>query len=73
MKDNAAYLTGKCLVAMPNMKDERFENSLIFICSHTENGAMGFVVNKRMPEFSFADRRSDGKSPRFCVTFYRLC
>ena len=58
MKDNAAYLTGKCLVAMPNMKDERFENSLIFICSHTKNGAMGFVVNKIMPEFSFADLAS---------------
>ncbi len=55
MKDNETYLTGKCLVAMPDMKDERFENSLIFICSHNENGAMGFVVNKVLQEFSFAD------------------
>ena len=49
------YLTGKCLAAMPNMDDERFANSLIYICSHTKDGAMGFVVNKKIKEFSFAD------------------
>jgi len=49
------FLTGKCLAAMPNMADERFANTLIYICSHTENGAMGFVVNKKITEFSFAD------------------
>lgn len=49
------FLTGKCLVAMPNMGDERFDNSLIYICSHSENGAMGFVVNKKIKEFSFTD------------------
>ena len=49
------YLTGKCLIATPSMQDERFANSLIYICSHTENGAMGFVVNKKIKEFTFAD------------------
>ena len=49
------FLTGKCLIAMPNMQDERFANTLIYICSHNENGAMGFVVNKKIKEFSFAD------------------
>jgi len=49
------FLTGKCLVAMPNMQDERFANTLIYICSHSENGAMGFVVNKKIKEFSFTD------------------
>jgi len=52
-KDN--YLTGKCLVAMPHMKDERFANTLIYICTHSEKGAMGFVVNKKIKEFTFAD------------------
>lgn len=49
------YLTGKCLVSMPNMDDERFAGTLIYICSHSKEGAMGFVVNKKIKEFSFAD------------------
>lgn len=55
IKSNDNYLTGKCLVAMPNMEDERFANALIYICSHTKEGAMGFIVNKKIKEFSFAD------------------
>ncbi len=55
IKTNDSYLTGKCLIAMPNMDDERFAGSLIYICSHTKEGAMGFVVNKKIKEFSFAD------------------
>ncbi len=55
MKNENNYLTGKCLIAMPHMDDERFDGSLIYICSHTKDGAMGFVVNKKIKEFSFAD------------------
>ena len=55
MNSKTDFLTGKCLVAMPNMLDERFSGSLIYICSHTKDGAMGFVVNKKIKEFSFAD------------------
>ncbi|MBQ8465134.1 MAG: YqgE/AlgH family protein [Alphaproteobacteria bacterium] len=54
MKNNN-YLTGKCLVAMPHMQDEHFARTVIYICSHSENGAMGFVVNKKIKEFTFAD------------------
>lgn len=57
-KPNENYLTGKCLVSMPNMKDERFERALVYIVSHTKDGAMGFVVNKKIKEFSFADLAS---------------
>ncbi len=49
------YLTGKCLISTPNMEDERFSQTLIYICSHSKEGAMGFVVNKKIKEFSFAD------------------
>lgn len=52
---NEKYLTGKCLISMPGIADERFEKSLIYICSHNKDGAMGFVVNKKIKEFSFAD------------------
>jgi putative transcriptional regulator len=55
IKCDENYLTGKCLIAMPNMEDERFAKSLVYICSHTKDGAMGFVVNKKIKEFSFAD------------------
>ena len=55
MNNKTDFLTGKCLVAMPNMTDEHFAHSLIYICSHTTDGAMGFIVNKKIKEFSFAD------------------
>ena len=52
------YLTGKCLISMPHTRDERFEQTLVYICSHSAEGAMGFIVNKRIKEFSFADLAS---------------
>lgn len=38
---------GHFLVAMPGMDDERFERTVIFICAHSEDGAMGFVINRQ--------------------------
>ncbi len=52
---NNKFLTGMCLVAMPQMEDERFENTLVYICSHGKDGAMGFVVNRKLKDFSFTD------------------
>lgn len=43
------YLTGKLLVAMPQLGDSRFHKAVIFICAHDENGAMGLVVNHILP------------------------
>lgn len=39
-------LTGKLLIAMPGMGDQRFDQALIFVCAHTDEGAMGLVINK---------------------------
>lgn len=39
-------LTGKLLIAMPGMGDPRFEHSVVFLCSHSEDGSMGLIVNK---------------------------
>ncbi len=44
------YLTGKLLVAMPGMMDPRFDRSVVFLCEHSEDGAMGLIVNKPTPE-----------------------
>lgn len=51
-------LTGKCLIAMPDATDE-FAQSVIYICSHGKDGAMGFIVNHRLKEFSFSDLAVD--------------
>ncbi len=47
--------TGQLLVAMPNMADPRFAKTVIYICSHTDEGAMGLVVNRLVQSLSFPD------------------
>ena len=49
------YLNGQMLVAMPGMPDERFERTVIFICAHSKDGAMGFVVNRPADDMTFSD------------------
>lgn len=46
-------LTGKFLVAMPGMGDPRFDKSVILVCAHTGEGAMGLIVNKPVEEVTF--------------------
>ena len=43
------------LIAMPAMLDERFARSLIYVCAHSSEGAMGIVVNHPAPNISFSD------------------
>src|SRR5580693_75682 len=49
------YLDGQMLIAMPAMLDERFARSLIYVCAHSSEGAMGIVVNHPAPNISFSD------------------
>jgi putative transcriptional regulator len=49
------YLDGQFLVAMPGMLDERFARSVIYLFAHSEEGAMGIVVNQAVPQISFSD------------------
>ena len=46
--DEAPYLDGQLLVAMPSMPDERFARTVIYMCAHSEEGAMGIVINNEM-------------------------
>ncbi len=50
-------LQGQVLIAMPPpaMVDRRFERSVIYVCSHSEQGAMGLVINKPAEGLSFGD------------------
>lgn len=54
-KNDEGYLAGQLLVAMPQMLDERFAKTVIYMCAHTEDGAMGLVVNKVMENIDFPD------------------
>ena len=49
------YLDGQLLIAMPSMSDPRFERSVIYMCAHSEQGAMGIIINKTTPMISFDD------------------
>ena len=50
-----ARLTGQLLIAMPTMDDPRFAQSVIYLCAHTEDGAMGLVLNRPLSNPTFAD------------------
>lgn len=50
-----SYLSGQLLVAMPTMGDRRFRRSVIYMCSHSADGAMGLIVNQRSPDVSLGD------------------
>jgi putative transcriptional regulator len=49
------YLDGQILVAMPGMMDERFARSVIYICAHSAEGAMGIVLNRPAANVSMPD------------------
>src|SRR5271156_6647207 len=46
----SAYLAGRFLVAAPSMPDERFQKSVVFICKHDEDGALGIIVNNKVED-----------------------
>ncbi|MCV2867178.1 YqgE/AlgH family protein [Defluviimonas sp. WL0002] len=48
-------LSGKMLIAMPGMGDPRFDRSVVFMCAHSGEGAMGLIVNKPARDLRFAD------------------
>ncbi|TCT05135.1 YqgE/AlgH family protein [Aquabacter spiritensis] len=49
------FLDGKMLIAMPSMQDERFSRTLVYLCAHSAEGAMGIVVNQPASHIDFAE------------------
>jgi len=49
----AGYLGGHVLIAMPSMRDPRFAQTVICLCAHSREGAMGLVLNKRVDGLNF--------------------
>jgi putative transcriptional regulator len=75
MPDTSLDLTGKLLIAMPGMGDARFDHSVIYLAAHSDEGAMGLIVNKPTPGVSLADVldqlpvTATGEMPKLAVHF----
>jgi len=49
------FLTGMFLVAMPGMMDQRFDRAVIYLCAHSDDGAMGIIINKPAEDIVFPE------------------
>ncbi|HYB10866.1 MAG TPA: YqgE/AlgH family protein [Alphaproteobacteria bacterium] len=49
------YLAGQLLIAMPTMQDPRFAKTIVYMCAHSAEGAMGLVVNRTLKQFTFLE------------------
>ena len=49
------YLAGQMLIAMPHMQDPRFARTVVYVCAHSAEGAMGLVINRLFDALSFPD------------------
>lgn len=52
---NSGFLDGQLLIAMPGMPDNRFARSVIYMCAHSEEGAMGIIVNRAARKVNFSE------------------
>lgn len=52
-ESKTGWLTGQLLIAMPSMLDPRFEKTVLLMCSHGPDGAMGIVLNRLFVDLSF--------------------
>ncbi len=55
MHGTEGYLAGSLLIAMPSMGDTRFEQTVVYVCAHSDEGAMGLIINRSMENVAFSD------------------
>ena len=55
MPPASGSLEGQVLIAMPNIPDRKMDQAAIFLCAHSERGAMGLILNKLVRDMSFVD------------------
>lgn len=53
--EKEGYLEGQMLIAMPSMRDERFARSVIYLCAHSPEGAMGIILNRPASHIRFSE------------------
>ena len=65
---SSTYLVGQFLVSMPAMGDPRFESTVIYMCNHAADGAMGLIINRPIEDLAFRDilAQLDIKPSRGC-------
>ena len=49
------YLDGHFLIAMPGMVDDRFARSVVYVCAHSSEGAMGITINRLASQITFRE------------------
>lgn len=49
------FLDGQMLIAMPGMSDPRFSRAVIYLCAHSDDGAMGIIINQHAPNINFVE------------------
>ncbi|MEO5336121.1 MAG: YqgE/AlgH family protein [Magnetospirillum sp. WYHS-4] len=54
-QDETMSLAGQLLVAMPGMPDPRFAKTVIYLCGHGPEGAMGLVINRALDSMTFPE------------------
>ncbi len=64
-RDLRSSLSGQLLIAMPNMEDPRFARSVVFLCAHSADGAMGLIINKPCNAISFPSLLEQLGVPKF--------
>lgn len=50
-----SFLAGQLLIAMPGMRDPRFARTVVYMCAHSAEGAMGLVINRVLESLTFTD------------------
>jgi putative transcriptional regulator len=50
-----SFLDGQLLIAMPGMRDPRFARSVIYMCAHSKDGAMGLIINQKADFITLPD------------------
>src|SRR3546814_16170498 len=53
--EDREYLTGQLLIAMPGMRDSRFARTVLYVCAHHPDGALGLVINRLVGAITFPD------------------
>lgn len=49
------YLGGQLLIAMPSIRDPHFARTVVYMCTHSSDGAMGLVINRSADDITFPD------------------
>jgi putative transcriptional regulator len=53
-ESDQSFLSGQLLVAMPQMAVPRFARTVVYLCAHSSDGAMGLVVNRLIDSLTFS-------------------